>query len=77
MANEAMETLLQKMSELTTAIKDSKQPKQELQWDDVQAQFGEQLKGLNISCRQRLPIAAVGKSRRGQRQLTLNSKAGV
>ena len=46
MANEAMETLLQKMSELTTAIKDSKQPKQELQWDDVQAQFGEQLKGL-------------------------------
>jgi hypothetical protein len=44
MANEAMETLLQKMSELTTAIKDSKQPKQELQWDDVQAQFGEQLK---------------------------------
>ena len=44
MANEAMETLLQKMTDLTTAIKGKE--KQELQWDEVQAQFGEQLKGL-------------------------------
>lgn len=44
MANETMETLLQKMSELTTAIQGKE--KKELRWDDVKADFEVQIKDL-------------------------------
>ena len=46
MANETMETLLQKMSELTTAIQGKE--KNELRWDDVKADFELKFKDLVI-----------------------------
>ena len=46
MANEQMEQLLQKMTELTSAIQAAKEPKKELQWDDVKSTFAAQIKEM-------------------------------
>lgn len=42
----SLESVMQQMAELTTAIKTAKSPKTDLQWDDVKKQFGVQLDQL-------------------------------
>ena len=41
-----LDNVLQRMTELTDAVKAAKQPKQELQWEDIQRDFGDQLETL-------------------------------
>lgn len=44
MAN--LDNVLQQMAELTSAVKAAKQPKQELQWEQIERDFGDQIKSL-------------------------------
>lgn len=42
----SMDLVLAQMAELTNAVKEAKQPKQELQWEDIEQKFSDQIEAL-------------------------------